>query len=104
MGADRIFAEPGTITGSIGIFGVIPTFEDALAAFAEGLGVLAVVVGVVSSVGGVVTSYFAETPSGGTIVLLAIGYVFTWWLARVSRLAGSWTSGLRPGALRAVAT
>ena len=33
----------------------------------------AVLVGVVSSVGGVVTSYYAETPSGGTIVLLAIG-------------------------------
>jgi len=29
--ADVIFAEPGTITGSIGIFGVIPTFENALA-------------------------------------------------------------------------
>lgn len=28
--ADRIFAEPETITGSIGIFAVIPTFEDAL--------------------------------------------------------------------------
>ena len=27
----RIFAEPATITGSIGIFGVIPTFEGALA-------------------------------------------------------------------------
>ncbi|HEV7196071.1 MAG TPA: metal ABC transporter permease [Pedococcus sp.] len=33
----------------------------------------AVLVGVVCSVGGVVTSYYAETPSGGTIVLLAIG-------------------------------
>ncbi|MHA6316637.1 signal peptide peptidase SppA [Altererythrobacter sp. CAU 1778] len=29
--ADRIFAEPETLTGSIGIFTVIPTFEDALA-------------------------------------------------------------------------
>lgn len=29
--ADRIFAEPGTITGSIGIFAVVPTFEDTLA-------------------------------------------------------------------------
>ena len=29
--ADRIFAEPETITGSIGIFGVLPTFEDTLA-------------------------------------------------------------------------
>ena len=27
----RIFAEPGTITGSIGIFGIIPTFEKTLA-------------------------------------------------------------------------
>jgi protease-4 len=28
---DTIFAEPNTITGSIGIFGVLPTFENALA-------------------------------------------------------------------------
>ncbi|MCT8002611.1 signal peptide peptidase SppA [Sphingomonas sanguinis] len=28
---DMIFAEPGTITGSIGIFGIIPTFENTLA-------------------------------------------------------------------------
>ncbi|MFA7602625.1 MAG: signal peptide peptidase SppA [Novosphingobium sp.] len=28
--ADRIFAEPGTITGSIGVFAVIPSFERAL--------------------------------------------------------------------------
>jgi protease-4 len=29
--ANRIFAQPTTITGSIGIFGMIPTFEDSLA-------------------------------------------------------------------------
>ena len=29
--ADRIFAEPGTITGSIGVFGILPSFEGALA-------------------------------------------------------------------------
>ena len=29
--ADQIFASPATITGSIGIFGIVPTFEDALA-------------------------------------------------------------------------
>nr|WP_221364382.1 signal peptide peptidase SppA [Sphingomonas jinjuensis] len=29
--ADAIYAEPTTITGSIGIFGIIPTFEKALA-------------------------------------------------------------------------
>ena len=33
----------------------------------------AVVIGVACSLGGVVVSYWAETPSGGTIVLLAIG-------------------------------
>jgi protease IV len=31
MAGDRVFAEPTTITGSIGVFGVIPTFEAALA-------------------------------------------------------------------------
>ena len=34
----------------------------------------AVVIGLVSSVGGVVISYAANTPSGGTIVLIAIGW------------------------------
>lgn len=29
--AQRVLAEPGTITGSIGVFGIIPTFEGALA-------------------------------------------------------------------------
>jgi zinc transport system permease protein len=31
------------------------------------------VIGLVCAVGGVSTSYYADTPSGGTIVLLAIG-------------------------------
>lgn len=31
MAGDRVFAEPDTITGSIGIFGLIPTFEKTLA-------------------------------------------------------------------------
>jgi protease-4 len=30
MDADRIFAQPTTITGSIGIFGAIPTFQNTL--------------------------------------------------------------------------
>lgn len=33
---DQIFAEPNTITGSIGIFGVIPTFEKTLAKIGVG--------------------------------------------------------------------
>lgn len=31
--ADRIFAEPETITGSIGVFGVVPSFESTLAQY-----------------------------------------------------------------------
>jgi len=31
MASDKVFAEPATITGSIGVFGIIPTFEAALA-------------------------------------------------------------------------
>jgi len=30
MAGDKVFAEPSTITGSIGIFGIIPTFENSL--------------------------------------------------------------------------
>lgn len=33
MGADRIYAEPATVTGSIGVFGVFPTFERTLAEY-----------------------------------------------------------------------
>src|SRR3546814_3114390 len=29
--ANRIFAEPATITGSIGVFGILPSFDQALA-------------------------------------------------------------------------
>lgn len=31
MAGDKIYASPATITGSIGIFGMLPTFQDALA-------------------------------------------------------------------------
>jgi protease-4 len=31
MGSDKIYAEPSTITGSIGVFGIIPSFEGTLA-------------------------------------------------------------------------
>lgn len=37
----------------------------------------AVLIGVLSSVGGVLVSYWAETPSGGTIVLLAVAAFIT---------------------------
>jgi protease-4 len=36
MPADRIFAEPETITGSIGVFGILPSFEGTLAKLGVG--------------------------------------------------------------------
>ena len=33
MASDKIYAEPATITGSIGVFGIIPTFENTLAKY-----------------------------------------------------------------------
>jgi protease IV len=30
MGADKVYAQPTTITGSIGVFGIIPTFENTI--------------------------------------------------------------------------
>jgi protease IV len=33
MAGDKVFAEPSTITGSIGVFGIIPTFERTLARY-----------------------------------------------------------------------
>jgi protease-4 len=33
MGGDHIFAEPATITGSIGVFGLLPTFENTTARY-----------------------------------------------------------------------
>ena len=40
-GADQIWASPTTITGSIGVFGVVPTFENSLATlgvYSDGIG------------------------------------------------------------------
>ena len=44
MGADEVWASPTTITGSIGVFGIIPTFEDSLEALgihSDGVGTTA---------------------------------------------------------------
>ncbi len=41
MGANEVWASPTTITGSIGVFGVVPTFEESLAALgisSDGIG------------------------------------------------------------------
>ncbi|WP_048545624.1 metal ABC transporter permease [Nostocoides jenkinsii] len=52
---------------------------------------LAVLLGVVASVGGVATSFYAETPSGGTIVLLALA------LYLVAQVGARWRPASRHG-------
>jgi protease-4 len=37
MAGDRIYAEPSTITGSIGVFGILPSFEGAMAKLGIGV-------------------------------------------------------------------
>ncbi len=36
MAGDKVFAEPSTITGSIGVFGILPTFENVLSKYGVG--------------------------------------------------------------------
>jgi zinc transport system permease protein len=63
---------------------------QALARSFRGTLALAVVIGVVAAVAGVVTSYYQDTPSGGTIVLIAIGFFGLAVIAsRVRNLAGA---------------
>lgn len=38
LAADRIYADPMTVTGSIGVFGMLPTFEKTLDKFSVGTG------------------------------------------------------------------
>ncbi len=64
--ANRIIAEPTTITGSIGIFGFIPTFENALAEIGvteDGIGTTATARGP-SLTGGVTDEWDAILQSG----------------------------------------
>lgn len=61
--ASRIFAEPGTITGSIGVFAVLPRFDRAL----EGLGVTG---------GGVKTTPLSGQPDLVTGLAPEVGQMF----------------------------
>lgn len=68
---------------------IIPNAAAQLLAGSFGSAIrLATTLGVLAAVGGVVTSFYAETPSGGTIVLIALAFFVVADIAR--RLAGHW--------------
>ena len=80
---DVIFAEPGTITGSIGIFGIIPTFEKTLAK----IGITAD--GVKSTpLSGQPDVYAGTTPQLDTILQAGIENGYRQFLARVAQSRG----------------
>ena len=68
---------------------IIPNAAAQLLAGSFGSAIrLATTLGVLAAVGGVVTSFYAETPFGGTIVLIALAFFVVADMAR--RLAGHW--------------
>lgn len=79
VGADKIFAEPTTITGSIGVFGTIPNISE----FAEKIGINAEQVG--TNVNSVDYSLFEPmSPQFRGYVKEGIEEVYTTFLRRVS--------------------
>jgi protease-4 len=83
VGADKVIASPSTITGSIGVFGMIPTFQRSLAA-----------VGVATD--GVATTPWVEalrldremTGSSKQLVQMLVENVYDDFVARVSEHRG----------------
>lgn len=78
--ADRIFAEPATITGSIGIFGIVPTFEK----LAPELGITTDGVRT-SSLSGQPDLVAGFTPEMDRILQLSVEHGYDNFLTRVSQ-------------------
>jgi protease-4 len=84
MGADEVLADAGTITGSIGVFGVLPTFEKTL----DKVGV---------GVGGASTSWLAAASSPLTpmdkrlaeMVQLSVGQIYQQFITLAAQARGS---------------
>lgn len=81
MNADAIYAQPTTITGSIGIFGMIPTFQKPLAKY---LGVTIDGVGT-TWLSGAIRPDRALDPRAGELVQLMIDRGYEEFLERVAK-------------------
>ena len=78
--ADEVFAEPGTITGSIGVFSLFPTFEKALAKFgvhSDGVGTTALSGGL-SPISGI-------TQADSTLLQTNVDFIYQQFLNLVAR-------------------
>jgi protease-4 len=77
--SDKILALSTTITGSIGVFGVIPTFEDSLSAmgvYSDGVGT--------TNIAGMLQLSRAMTPEAKMIMQSGVDHVYTRFLSLVA--------------------
>ncbi|MCL4114385.1 UNVERIFIED_CONTAM: hypothetical protein GTU68_052321 [Idotea baltica] len=80
-GADKIFAEQNTITGSIGVFGVIPNMQEL---FNEKLGIHFDTVGTAKYANGVISPFQEVGPDEAAIVQESVDRTYEVFLSRVA--------------------
>ena len=80
-GADKIFAEPNTITGSIGVFGIIPNLENLME---EKFGIHMDTVNTSRYANGVVNPYFPIGENEAKIIQESVDHTYEIFLSRVA--------------------
>ncbi|WP_347331993.1 signal peptide peptidase SppA [Marinimicrobium locisalis] len=83
MGADEVWATPTTLTGSIGVFGAIPTFEDSL----ENIGINVDGVGT-TPLAGAMRLDRTLTPQAKTIVQQTVNHIYEEFTSMVAEARG----------------
>ena len=81
-GADRIIAEPNTITGSIGVFGLIPNFEELMN---DKLGIHIDTVKTARYANGIVSPFYPVGPDEAALVQESIDRTYEVFLSRVAQ-------------------
>ncbi|MCB0686753.1 MAG: signal peptide peptidase SppA [Saprospiraceae bacterium] len=81
-GADRIIAEPNTITGSIGVFGLIPNISELMN---EKLGIHMDTVRTAKYANGVVNPFYPVGPDEAAIIQEGIDRTYETFLSRVAQ-------------------
>jgi protease-4 len=80
-GADKIFAEPNTITGSIGVFGIIPNLENLME---KKFGIHMDTVNTSRYANGVVNPYFPIGENEAKIIQESVDHTYEIFLSRVA--------------------
>jgi protease-4 len=81
-GADRIIAEPNTITGSIGVFGLIPNFEELMN---DKLGIHMDTVKTARYANGLVSPFYPVGPEEAALIQESIDRTYETFLGRVAQ-------------------